>query len=101
MNLDSFSVQSPCQDNGGCSQFCVLRPSGRTCICSTGMKLAEDGKTCKSLNLIVELLFLKSPSQPHRCFCSHVKVQGYKYYFYSEDIEMKEITVKLLITKHR
>lgn len=101
MNLDSFSVQSPCQDNGGCSQFCVLRPSGRTCICSTGMKLAEDGKTCKSLNLIEELLFLKSPSRSHRCFCSRVKVQGYKYYFYAEDIEVKEITVKLLITKHR
>ena len=54
----TLSVQSPCQDNGGCSHFCVLRPNGRTCVCGAGMKLAEDGITCKSLNLIVELLFL-------------------------------------------
>ena len=53
MNLDSFSVQSPCQNNGGCSQFCVLKPKGRTCICGAGMKLGEDGISCKSLNLVV------------------------------------------------
>ena len=48
MNLDSFSGQSPCQNNGGCSQFCVLKPNGRTCLCGAGMKLAEDGISCKS-----------------------------------------------------
>ena len=53
MNLDSFAVQSPCQNNGGCSQFCVLKPNGRTCICGAGWKLAEDGVSCKSLNLVV------------------------------------------------
>ena len=62
MNLYSFSVQSPCQNNGGCSQLCVLTPHGRTCICGAGMKLAEDGISCKSLNLILlhllHLLFL-------------------------------------------
>lgn len=49
----SFLVPSPCQDNGGCSQFCVLRPAGRTCLCGAGLKLAEDGISCKSLNLVV------------------------------------------------
>ena len=55
MNLYSFSVQSPCQNNGGCSQFCVLRPGGRTCICGAGMKLAEDGISCKFITFIILL----------------------------------------------
>ena len=45
-------MQSPCHGNGGCSQLCVLKPNGRTCICGAGMKLAADEITCKSLNVI-------------------------------------------------
>lgn len=91
MNLYSFSVQSPCQNNGGCSQLCVLTPHGRTCICGAGMKLAEDGISCKSLNLILlhllhllfliitfttctllQLMLFEGPSEPHLCFCFHL-----------------------------
>ena len=40
------AVQSPCRNNGGCSQLCVLIPYGRRCMCLPGMSIAEDKKTC-------------------------------------------------------
>jgi sugar lactone lactonase YvrE len=45
-------VRTPCsEDNGGCSHICVTRPhsSGRltaSCLCPTGLKMKEDGRTC-------------------------------------------------------
>ncbi|CAH3165726.1 unnamed protein product, partial [Porites evermanni] len=34
-------------NNGGCSQLCLLTPSGRSCTCSGGLILDDDGTTCK------------------------------------------------------
>ena len=46
--LSHSAEQSACFNNGGCSQLCVLNPSGRTCMCEIGMKIGEDGTSCKS-----------------------------------------------------
>jgi len=43
-------------------------------------------------------LLLKGPSQPHLCFSSHTRV-GYYTKFYSEHVEAKQITLKLLNIK--
>ena len=44
--FNHFAAPSACQNNGGCSQLCVLRPNGRTCICQAGM-ITENGTNCK------------------------------------------------------
>ena len=42
-----FSVTNQCSNNnGGCSQLCLLTPFGRKCSCSEGLILKHDGKTC-------------------------------------------------------
>ena len=42
-----FSVTNHCSNNnGGCSQLCLLTPIGRKCLCSEGLILKQDGKTC-------------------------------------------------------
>ena len=46
-NFTYFAAQSACQNNGGCSQLCVLKPGGRKCLCQAAMKLAADGTSCK------------------------------------------------------
>ncbi|KAI4889841.1 hypothetical protein NFI96_010472 [Prochilodus magdalenae] len=41
---------TPCSDdNGGCSHLCLLSPAPPfySCACPTGVKLREDGKTCR------------------------------------------------------
>ncbi|KAL9960408.1 hypothetical protein ACROYT_G033860 [Oculina patagonica] len=39
---------SPCAvNNGGCSHFCVVKTSGYECVCSTGLAVKQDGKTCE------------------------------------------------------
>ncbi|KAL7885279.1 hypothetical protein AOLI_G00055740 [Acnodon oligacanthus] len=43
-------IHTPCSDgNGGCSHLCLLSPSPPfySCACPTGVKLREDGKTCR------------------------------------------------------
>ncbi|KAK9731245.1 Low-density lipoprotein receptor domain class A [Popillia japonica] len=44
-------------DNGGCSHLCLLHPShkGYSCACPVGIKLEDDGKTCRngSTNAII------------------------------------------------
>ncbi|XP_060782751.1 low-density lipoprotein receptor-related protein 5 [Neoarius graeffei] len=43
-------IHTPCSDrNGGCSHLCLLSPSPPyySCSCPTGVKLREDGKTCR------------------------------------------------------
>uniref|UniRef100_A0AAY5EKD9 Low density lipoprotein receptor-related protein 5 n=1 Tax=Electrophorus electricus TaxID=8005 RepID=A0AAY5EKD9_ELEEL len=43
-------IYTPCSDaNGGCSHLCLLSPSPPfySCACPTGVKLREDGKTCR------------------------------------------------------
>lgn len=43
-------VPSLCKSqNGGCSHLCLLAPlpRGHTCACPTGIKLREDGRTCR------------------------------------------------------
>ena len=43
-----FSVTDECSNNnGGCSQLCLLTPFGAKCSCSDGLNLAVDGKTCE------------------------------------------------------
>ena len=49
-------MQSACQNNGGCSQLCVLRPNGRSCLCQAGRKIAEDGTSCKFRTLSICVL---------------------------------------------
>ncbi|XP_044183159.1 uncharacterized protein LOC114968057 isoform X2 [Acropora millepora] len=34
------------QNNGLCSDFCLLKPGGYQCACPTGIALKSDGKTC-------------------------------------------------------
>lgn len=42
------SVRNPCAiRNGGCSHICLLKKHDYTCACPIGVKLTEDGKTCK------------------------------------------------------
>lgn len=44
------TVQTPCSEgNGGCSHLCLLSPVPPfySCACPTGVKLKEDGKTCR------------------------------------------------------
>ncbi|CAH3029645.1 unnamed protein product, partial [Porites evermanni] len=44
-----FSVTDECRNNnGGCSQLCLLTPFGAKCSCSDGLNLAVDGKTCEA-----------------------------------------------------
>ena len=33
-------------NNGLCSDFCLLKPSGYRCACPTGVELKSDGKNC-------------------------------------------------------
>ncbi|XP_055796432.1 low-density lipoprotein receptor-related protein 5-like isoform X1 [Salvelinus fontinalis] len=43
-------IHTPCSDsNGGCSHLCLLSPMQPfySCACPTGVKLKEDGKTCR------------------------------------------------------
>uniref|UniRef100_A0A673ZAX5 Low density lipoprotein receptor-related protein 5 n=1 Tax=Salmo trutta TaxID=8032 RepID=A0A673ZAX5_SALTR len=43
-------IQTPCSvGNGGCSHLCLLSPMQPfySCACPTGVKLKEDGKTCR------------------------------------------------------
>ena len=45
-----FTVTDQCKyNNGGCSQLCLLTPSGRACTCSEGLILDDDGRTCKGM----------------------------------------------------
>nr|CAH7712475.1 unnamed protein product [Callosobruchus chinensis] len=37
------------ENNGGCSHLCLLRPKSHSCACPTGIRLEDDGKTCRSL----------------------------------------------------
>ncbi|KFD58360.1 hypothetical protein M514_00586 [Trichuris suis] len=41
--------ENPCVANGGCSHFCFLIPVSpfKTCGCPTGVKLSNDGVTCR------------------------------------------------------
>ena len=48
----SYTVQSACQNNGGCVHLCVLNPGGRKCLCKAGWKVVQDGVSCKSLDVI-------------------------------------------------
>uniref|UniRef100_A0AAY4BNR6 EGF-like domain-containing protein n=1 Tax=Denticeps clupeoides TaxID=299321 RepID=A0AAY4BNR6_9TELE len=44
------NIQTPCSEgNGGCSHLCLLSPQPPyySCACPTGVKLKEDGKTCR------------------------------------------------------
>lgn len=44
------NIQTPCSErNGGCSHLCLLSPIPPfySCACPTGVKLKEDGKTCR------------------------------------------------------
>ena len=42
-----FSGPHNCsQNNGLCSDFCLLKPGGYQCACPTGIVLKPDGKTC-------------------------------------------------------
>ncbi|XP_039594902.1 low-density lipoprotein receptor-related protein 5 isoform X2 [Polypterus senegalus] len=44
-------IRTPCEEsNGGCTHLCLLSPQEPfySCACPTGVKLQEDGKTCKS-----------------------------------------------------
>lgn len=44
------NIQTPCSErNGGCSHLCLLSPVPPffSCACPTGVKLQEDGKTCR------------------------------------------------------
>ncbi|KAL9960422.1 hypothetical protein ACROYT_G033877 [Oculina patagonica] len=42
-----FSGPHSCsQNNGLCSDFCLLKPGGYQCACPTGIALKPDGKTC-------------------------------------------------------
>ncbi|XP_031420163.1 low-density lipoprotein receptor-related protein 5 isoform X2 [Clupea harengus] len=44
------NFQTPCSNgNGGCSHLCLLSPLPpfHSCACPTGVKLKEDGKTCR------------------------------------------------------
>lgn len=46
----STVVSSPCSvKNGGCSHLCLLSPLKPyyQCACPTGVRLLEDGKTCR------------------------------------------------------
>ncbi|KAM5263343.1 low-density lipoprotein receptor-related protein 6 isoform 5-T5 [Ctenodactylus gundi] len=65
MDIHAFSQQrqpnatNPCGiDNGGCSHLCLMSPVKPfyQCACPTGVKLLENGKTCK--NGATELLLL-------------------------------------------
>ncbi|XP_022777675.1 low-density lipoprotein receptor-related protein 6-like [Stylophora pistillata] len=41
-------ASNPCTvNNGGCSHFCVPKSCGYKCVCSTGLALKQDGKTCQ------------------------------------------------------
>ena len=61
----------PCdQNNGFCSDFCLLKPEGYQCACPTGIALKSDGKNCEngenayffSFNFIQTLLLFKIQS---------------------------------------
>lgn len=42
------TIRNPCAvRNGGCSHMCLLKKSKYTCACPIGVKLTEDGRTCK------------------------------------------------------
>ena len=45
----SISGPSPCENNAGCSQLCVVNPTGSRCMCKAGQVLAEDGISCKCI----------------------------------------------------
>nr|XP_006134445.1 low-density lipoprotein receptor-related protein 6-like [Pelodiscus sinensis] len=56
MDIHVFSQQrqpnatNPCgSNNGGCSHLCLMSPiqPSYRCACPTGVKLLENGKTCK------------------------------------------------------
>ena len=51
INTDlSFTVTDQCNNNnGGCSQLCLLTPFGRKCSCSDGLVLDIDGITCQGV----------------------------------------------------
>lgn len=47
------TVETPCSNgNGGCSHLCLLSPLQPfySCACPTGVKLKDDGKTCRPGN---------------------------------------------------
>ncbi|UYV74687.1 LRP4 [Cordylochernes scorpioides] len=44
---EATPLVNPCRArNGGCSHLCLLRPSGRSCACPTGVLMGLDGRTC-------------------------------------------------------
>ena len=48
--LYPITVTDQCNNNnGGCSQLCLLTQSGRVCACSGGLILDDDGRNCKGM----------------------------------------------------
>lgn len=44
------NIRNPCAvRNGGCSHICLLKKQEYACACGIGVKLNEDGRTCKDL----------------------------------------------------
>ena len=54
----SISGPSPCENNAGCSQLCVVNPTGSRCMCKAGQVLAEDGISCKCICSFCTISFI-------------------------------------------
>ncbi|GBP36075.1 Low-density lipoprotein receptor-related protein 1 [Eumeta japonica] len=49
-------------NNGGCEEFCLAKPGGRTCACASGRELDESGRSCRAA---------VAPPRPARCPPGH------------------------------
>ncbi|PFX27283.1 Low-density lipoprotein receptor-related protein 6 [Stylophora pistillata] len=66
-NASQIPVQSPCENNGGCSQLCVVNPNGKTCMCKAGMVPGEDGTSCT----LGDVIFV-ADSDDHKIYYSEL-----------------------------
>ena len=53
----SANFAGPCENNGGCSQLCVINPGGQTCMCQAGMTINEDKRTCKICTVYLTYMY--------------------------------------------